>query len=256
MVGAVLGDIAGSKWEFKQISQYYYDNLELFQEDSFFTDDTVMACATKWAIQNNVTYEEAYLYFYQRFPDLSYGFKFLLWANSVNKCPYGSYGNGSAMRVGYIGEYYNTEEKVIEEAIKSAVCTHNHEEGIKGAVTTALCTFYGRNKKCQYIKDYIKNDVKYTLYNSMEEIYQKTKYDLCMETCQDTMPIVLSCFLLSEDYSDCLRKILSINCDTDTCACIAGGIAENYYGGLGAIESRELLTKYINDDMLLDLLLY
>ena len=144
MIGAVLGDIAGSKWEFVGIDGYYEEGMKLFQNDSFYTDDTVLAAATKWAIINGCDYGEAYRLFFEHYPDCSYGGMFRVWAQSSEPKPYNSCGNGSAMRVGYIGECFNSEEKVIEEAAKSAECTHNHPEGIKGAVGTAMCILYGR----------------------------------------------------------------------------------------------------------------
>lgn len=253
MMGMVLGDIAGSKWEFKQVDSYYFDGIELFQRDSFFTDDTVMACATKYAILNQIKYADAYKLFYKMFPNYSYGLRFHRWLASNNSKSYGSYGNGSAMRVGFIGEYFKSEEQVIEQATQSAICTHDHVEGIKGAVGTAMCTFYSKNgKEKKYIKDYIKSELQYQLYSSLDELKEATKNDFCKETCQESMPVSLSCFLLSNNYEDCLRKILSVNCDTDTCGCIAGGIAENFYGKTG-LENDEIISKYIKSTFLMDM---
>lgn len=253
MTGMVLGDIAGSKWEFRRADSYYFDGIELFQPDSFFTDDTVMACATKYAILNQITYADAYKLFYKMFPNYSYGLRFHKWLASNNFKPYGSYGNGSAMRAGFIGEYFLSETKVIEQATQSAICTHNHAEGIKGAVGTAMCTFYAKaGKGKDYIKDYIKSDLQYQLFSCMEEIKEATKNDYCIETCQASMPVLLSCFLLSNNYEDCLRKILSINCDTDTCGCIAGGIAENFFGNTGFTDM--VLERYIKSTFLMDII--
>ena len=168
MVGAVLGDIAGSKWEFCCVDQYYYEGMNLFETDSFFTDDTVLAAATKWAVLNGCDYGEAYRIFFDEYPNCSYGGRFRAWAQMENPKPYGSLGNGSAMRVGYIGEHFVSEEKVIDEALKSAACTHNHPEGIKGAICTALCTFYGKQgKSLEFIRDYIARECGYRIFTSV-----------------------------------------------------------------------------------------
>ena len=159
------------------------------------------------------------------------------------------------MRAGYIGEHFTSEERVIEEAIKSAECTHNHPEGILGAVTTALCTFYGRQGRSKtFLQDFIAQDAKYRIAPSMAVLRHQTKHTFCDETCQGTMPVALSCFLLSEDWESCIRNVLSVNCDTDTCACIAGGIAEAFYGTTGMHDKR-LLRRYIKDNRLFTLIM-
>ena len=254
MIGAVLGDIAGSKWEFMGVDAYYYDGMTLFQRDSFFTDDTVMAAATKWAILNGCPYGEAYQMFFYEYPDCSYGGRFRVWAQCDDPKHYKSYGNGSAMRAGYIGEHFSSPERVTEEAMLSAACTHNHPEGVKGAVATAMCTYYGRQGKSrEYLMDYLGHDLHYPLFASMDEMRDHTKNAFCDETCQGSMPIALSCFLLSHDYESCIRNVLSVNCDTDTCACIAGGIAENFYGKTG-FHNKWLLRRYIKDKRLFRLI--
>ena len=134
------------------------------------------------------------------------------------------------MRVGYIGEYFNTKEEVIAEATKSAECTHNHPEGIKSAVCTAMCIFLAKNGASkEEIKKYIKEECGYHIFENMAEMKEATKNDFCEESSQKTMPVALSAFLLSNSFEDCIQKLLSVNCDTDTCCCIAGGIAENFY---------------------------
>lgn len=255
MIGAVLGDIAGSKWEFSQVDNYYKPNMKLWQRNSFYTDDTILLAATRFALRYKMDYAETYKVFFDSYPDHNYGNNFTVWARSHEPKPYNSYGNGSAMRVGFIGEYFDNEEKVIEEATKSAECTHNHPEGIKGAVATAMCTFYGKQGKDKdFISSYILNELHYPIYNSMEELQEITKNDFCEESCQKTMPMVLSAFLLSENYEDCIRKILSVNCDTDTAACIAGGIAENYYKKTIPMAELKILY-YVKDRNLREMIL-
>ena len=255
MIGAVLGDIAGSKWEFFQVNEYYREGMDILQKDSFYTDDTVLYCATKYAIKNNISYGEAYKMFANLYPDHSYGGRFLGWMRSEKSEPYNSFGNGSAMRVGYIGEYFTTKEEVIAEATKSAECTHNHPEGIKSAVCTAVCTFLAKKGMSKNeIRKYIENECGYQLFESMEEMKEATKNDFCEESSQKTMPVALSAFLLSENFEDCMQKLLSVNCDTDTCCCIAGGIAENFYKETIPFATLKI-RYYIKDKMLRDLIL-
>ncbi len=255
MIGAVLGDIAGSKWEFDTAKRYYKPDMKLWEKDSFYTDDTVLLCATRFALRYHMSYAEAYKMFFDSYPDFTYGNSFKVWARSQEQKPYNSFGNGSAMRVGFIGEYFDNRERVIEEAIKSAECTHNHPEGIKGAVATALCTYYSKKgKDKEFLKECIKSEFKYDLFDSMEEMHEATKDDFCEETCQKTMPVALSAFLLSEDYEDCIRKVLSTECDTDTVACIAGGIAENFYGKTVPMAEMKILY-YVEEKMLREMIL-
>jgi ADP-ribosylglycohydrolase len=193
--------------------------------------------------------------FFDSYPDHSYENDFKIWARSQEPKPFNNFDNDSAVRVGFIGEYFDNEEKIIAEATKSAECTHNHPESIKSAVATALCIYYSKHRKDKnFLKDYVKNEFDYKLFDSVEEMQEVTKNDDCEKSCQKTMSVALSAFLLSSDYQDCIHKVLSTNCDTNTVGCIAGGIAENYYGK--TIPFAELvILKYVDDKILRQLIL-
>ena len=141
MYGSILGDIAGSRFEFSRPDGFDSKQETLFANSCFYTDDTVMTVATKYAILKKVPYAKAYGLFGRKYPTAGYGTMFKQWLDSHSERGYFSYGNGGAMRVSFVGEYFDTLERVKEEAEKSANCTHNHPEGIKGAVATAVCVF-------------------------------------------------------------------------------------------------------------------
>ena len=144
VIGAILGDIAGSQYEFMRPKDLDYKKCELFTDNCYFTDDTVMTLAAKLAVKNNISFADSYRKLGRRYPDAGYGGMFDSWLRWDDEKPYNSFGNGSAMRCSYIGEHFNTEKEVIEWATKSAECTHNHHEGIKGAVVTSMCIYMAR----------------------------------------------------------------------------------------------------------------
>ena len=143
IVGAILGDISGSQYEFHRT--YDPENCPMFTERCRFTDDTVMTLAIKYAIDHQMPYEEAMHLVGKKYPHCGYGYRFYSWMLNDEKKPYNSWGNGSAMRVSYIGEYFDKLEDVQREAAESAKVTHNHPEGIKGAVVTATCIWMARH---------------------------------------------------------------------------------------------------------------
>lgn len=154
--GAILGDIAGSRIEFGRPENFDYKTEPLITRECFFTDDTVMTLATKYAIDNEIPFSEAYQLFGRKYPDAGYGGMFQEWIKEKNPKSYNSYGNGSAMRVSYIGVRFDKIEDVTACAIESAECTHNHPQGIMGAVKTARCIWMANNG-CS--KSQIKADV-------------------------------------------------------------------------------------------------
>lgn len=246
MVGAILGDIAGSWIEYGKPKGFDYKNIEIFNDECYFTDDTVMTIATKYAIDNNISFAKAYQKFGRKYPDAGYGNMFDNWIRSNNPKPYNSFGNGSAMRVSYIGEFFNNLQEVEKFAIKSAECTHNHTEGIKGAVAIATCIYMVRKGfKKDKLKQYIQG-LGYTLDKSLDEIRATYRYDI---TCQGTVPVAIQCFLESKDYESCIRNVFSLTCDTDTMACIAGGIAENFYKTTG-FDNSDLLNRFLDSYLL------
>jgi len=247
IIGAILGDIAGSKWEFDRPWNLDWKGVELFAKDCFYTDDTVLTIATKYALQNNVSFADAYHEFGIRYPNCSYGGGFSKWLKSDDKQPYNSCGNGSAMRVSPVVDFFDTLGLVSQYAESSAACTHNHAEGIKGAVVTAVCGFMaktGVSKKEieEYaLKQYPEDSCLYPVSMTLDEMRRECGWDI---TCQGSVPVAIRCFLDSEDYDSFLRNVLSIRCDTDTLCAIGGGIAEEFYHGT-IPNADELLRNYL-----------
>ena len=159
--------------------------------------------------------------------NVGYGTLFQKWLDGHGVKGYGSYGNGAAMRVSYIAHHFDTLEKVEAEARESAMCTHNHPEGVKAAVSTAGLIFLARqgaDKK--ELKKYFGKEFKYTTAKPLWAYRPTGKFDA---TAMGTMPLAFRCFYESESWESCIRNVFSVKCDTDTVACIAGGIAEAYY---------------------------
>ena len=256
MYGAILGDIAGSRFEFSKPAGFHPRKVDLFANGCFYTDDTVMTIATKYAIKKGISYAKAYGLFGRKYPKVGYGTMFKQWLDSCSEKGYNSFGNGAAMRVSYIGRHFRTLEEVEKEAGKSAACTHNHPEGIKGAVAAAGCTFLaytGCSKK--EIRDYASDTFGYDLRKPLFLRRPFSKFD---NTCQGSLPLALVCSLERHDWESCIRNVFSVKCDTDTIGCIAGGIAEAYYGKTG-FDNDALLRRYLikpNDYGRLDTFLY
>lgn len=247
IIGAIIGDIAGSQYEFSpaKISDYKY--CELFTDRCFFTDDTVMTLAVKEAILNNAPFAETFRKFGREYDDRGYGTMFYEWLQDKSMGPYNSYGNGSAMRCSYIGEHFDTEKDVIVWAKKSAECTHNHPEGIKGAIVTAMCVYMARtgaskNEILKYATEqYPKTDYKYSAEYGLDEYRDRYEWS---GSCQGSVPVAIRCFFESDDYESFIRNVFSLYCDRDTLAAIGGGIAEEFYHGTGFNED-ELLKRYL-----------
>lgn len=224
MIGAIAGDIIGSVFERHQIKS---TEFELFSSNSTFTDDTVLTVATAYAILNKVDYGNAFKEIGRRYPHCGYGGSFYLWLFSSDSKPYNSWGNGAAMRVSPIGFAFDSVDTVLEEAQRSAEVTHNHPEGIKGAQATALSIFLARTG---LEKDQIKHEIitrfNYDLDRSLDEIRPYYTFDV---SCQGSVPEAIIAFLESRNYEDAIRKAISLGGDSDTIACVAGGIAHAYY---------------------------
>lgn len=228
MIGAIAGDIIGSIYEMDNIKT---TDFPLFTDEKHFTDDTVLTIATIDKILNNGSYVEAYQRYARRFPDAGYGKMFKAWFASDNPQPYNSFANGSAMRVSPIGLTPNSFIKTLGEAQKSSEVTHNHQEAINAAqCAAAMVWFANRPENDRRTKDAMahsmKSDFGYDMDFDLMEVKKTYKHDV---TAKGTMPIALKAFLDSKDYEDCIRLAVSIGGDTDTIACIAGGIAEAYY---------------------------
>ena len=242
MLGAIIGDIVGSIYEFDNIKT---KDFNLFTNEMFFTDDTVMTIAIADAIMNGAKPENFILSMKKwggDYIDKSYGHSFRRWLKSENSEPYNSWGNGSAMRVspcGWVAKLnipFEEGLKLTEDlAKKSAEVTHNHPEGIKGAQATASSIFFMRHGKSKNaieeyknkLKDYIQNKYKYDLNFTLNEIRPSYAFN---ESCQKTVHQAIVSFLESENFEDAIRNAISIGGDSDTLAAITGSIAEAAYG--------------------------
>lgn len=223
-MGAIAGDIIGSVFEFNNIKSM---DFELFSANSRFTDDTVLTVAVADSILHGRDLTQTIREYGLKYPDAGYGSMFRHWLESESSAPYHSFGNGSAMRVSPVGFAYDSFEMVMEQARRSAEVTHDHPEGIKGAQAVALAIFWARTGRDKtYIKDQIETLFGYDLSPTLDEIRPGYDFD---ETCPGSVPQAITAFLESHDYEDAIRKAVSIGGDSDTIACIAGGIAHAYY---------------------------
>lgn len=229
MIGAIIGDYVGSAYEFAPTKNY---NFKLVTPASSITDDTIMSLAIADALMQPTVepdYRERMLYWGRKYPNPKggYGGSFNSWLHNPAPQPYNSFGNGSAMRVSAIGWAFNDLQTVQVQAAASAEVTHNHAEGIRGAVATATAVWLARNG---YNKEAIRAEVERLGYKlDFSIINIKPCYGF-NETCQLTVPAAIRCFYESHSYEDCIRMAVSLGGDADTLACIAGAIAEAYYG--------------------------
>ena len=243
MIGAIAGDIIGSIYELENITT---KEFPLFSSNCRFTDDTVLTVAVADVLINGGSYSERFKDYCRRYPYAGYGTNFRNWALSSQTEPYNSWGNGSAMRVSPIGFALKDLDSILEEAKRSAEVTHNHPEGIKGAQATAAAIFLARTEKNKkLIKSYIEITFGYDLSFSLNEI-RPTYQFLSDVSCQGSVPQAIVAFLESTDFVDTIRNAISIGGDSDTIACIAGGIAQAFYGGVPeavAQQSSNILDK-------------
>ena len=227
MLGAVAGDIIGSVHEFLQGKTM---DFPLFVEASRFTDDTVLTIAVADCLLTGASYVDKFHEYTRTYPDRGYGTGFWLWVESGSREPYNSWGNGAAMRVSPVGFALPTLEEVLREAKRSAEVTHNHPEGIRGAQATAAAVFLGRQGESKTrIREFIQQKFGYDLNRSIADIRPTYSFN---ESCQGTVPEAIIAFLESSDYEETVRLAISLGGDADTLACIAGGIAEAFYGGV------------------------
>jgi ADP-ribosylglycohydrolase len=227
MLGAIAGDIIGSVHEFAGTKS---TDFELFVPGSRFTDDTVLAVAVADCLLTGSDYVDAFHDYFLAYPNAGYGLRFLDWVSAGNRQPYNSYGNGSAMRVPAVGYAFDSLDDVLAQAARSAVVTHNHPEGIKGAQATAAAIFMARQGETKArIKHSLERMFGYDLSGRLDMLRLTYEFD---ESCQGTVPAALIAFLESHDYEDAVRNAISLGGDADTLACITGAVAEAHYGGL------------------------
>lgn len=254
MLGAIVGDTVGSIYEFENTKDY---NFQLFNRCSGYTDDSIMSMAVAyWLLKDPEhryeTLEEAMVTFAKNCPcpNGGYGEMFYVWLfmpwnldamcpmsyddadeplyeSPAGRVPYNSWGNGAAMRVSAVGWFFDTLEETERVARTSAEITHNHPEGIKGAQATAAAIWMARSGKSKAdIKAYIESRYGYDLNRTWEYLNKTYDWD---SSCQGTVPEAIIAFLESNDFEDAIRKAVSMGGDSDTLACITGGIAEAYY---------------------------
>jgi ADP-ribosylglycohydrolase len=241
MLGGIAGDIIGSRFEHAQIKT---KDFELFSRQCTFTDDTVHTVAVADSLLTKTPYQANFLRYFEIYPNAGYGNRFRRWARSLRPVPYGSYGNGSAMRVSPIAWYYDSLDKVLEEALHSAEVTHNHPEGIKGAQAVAGAIYLARSGAGKpAIRQFVEGRFGYDLSGSVAAIRADYGFNV---TCQGSVPQALVAFFEAEDYEDAVRNAVSLGGDSDTLACIAGSIAEAYYGGVPA-DLSEKTFEYLDE---------
>lgn len=226
MIGAIIGDIVGSRFEF---NNHHSTEFDFFHPDCFFTDDTVMTVAVADAILNNRPFGRTMHDYGRNYPDRGYGTRFYHWLLSDNPEPYNSFGNGAAMRVSPCALLAKgNREQALTWAVASAVCTHNHPEGVKGAMATTDCILMAaKHKSKEEIRELVEKLYGYDMDFTIDEIRPHFPFN---ETCQKTVPQAIECFLESHDFESAIRIAISLGGDSDTIACITGGIAEAYYG--------------------------
>lgn len=269
MLGAIIGDIVGSVYEFDNIKT---KDFELFKPDCRFTDDTVMTCAVADAIMNGGSEKDFILSmkkYGRMYPHAGYGGRFRVWLRSMDTEPYNSFGNGSAMRVspcawvmdcGFCARTGMWPNRDL--ARLSASVTHNHPEGIKGALAVCdaifMARFYFGGWNIEYsnpidsdpdeckrrIKEHIENEYGYDLSMSLDEIRKNYEFD---ETCQGSVPQAIVAFLESTDFEDAIRNAISIGGDSDTIAAITGSIAEAAYGI--SEDMKEMALSYLDEPL-------
>lgn len=255
MIGAILGDIVGSIYEFDNIKT---KEFEFFDEKCYFTDDTVLTAAIAEALmqyesidKNNIEdFREKLIDVMHQiggdYPRCGFGGHFRMWVLLKDRTPYNSYGNGSAMRVSSVGWYAKTLEETEMIARATADVSHNHPEGIKGAVATAGAVFLARTgATMDEIKKYISKY--YTINFTIDEIRPVYIFN---ETCQETVPQAMQAFFESNSFEDAIRNAISIGGDSDTLAAITGAVAEAYYGIPDHL--KESALSYL-DERLLDI---
>ena len=227
MIGAIIGDIIGSVYEFDNVKSKEFN---LFTEESFLTDDSIMTLAIAEIIQNKWYNDrdkvvDTLKKWGRAYPDRGYGGMFRKWLFSDLRDSYNSFGNGSAMRISAVGWYGRSEEEVKEMSKLVTEVTHSHPEGIKGAEVVAMCIYYAKKGKTkEFIRKYVEQF--YDLNFNYENLVRNYKFN---ETCQETVPQAIYCFLISNSFDDCIRTTISIGGDCDTTAAISCAIAEAYY---------------------------
>lgn len=262
MIGAIIGDIVGSRFEF---NNYRKKDFELFTDNCQVTDDTIITLAVAKAIMaanktiKNKSEKTAENYYSlvanmtvkymqaigRKYPCCGFGGMFSKWVFSDKPQPYNSYGNGAAMRISPVGFFASSEQEVYRLSQAVTGVTHNHIEGIKGAEATALAIFMARQK---FSKKEIRNKIKtsyYALDFAIDDIRASYQFNV---TCQNTVPQAIQAFLESISFEDAIRNAISVGGDSDTLAAITGAIAEGFYGVPPSLKDKAL--GYLDSELL------
>lgn len=234
MYGAIIGDIIGSRWEFNPTNDY---NFELLSKENSFTDDTICTIAVADALLHNKDFGESIHEWCNKYPSPKggYGGRFAQWVHSDNPQPYNSFGNGSAMRVSPVAFWFEDENEMLDAAAATALPSHNHDEGIKGAQTVALAiykamqyNYHNYQEAPKHIDEILEECVKFSGYDiNMPKSSVLNRFD---ETCQGTVPVALKIISMSTSYVDAIRMAVSLGADADALGAIVGSIAEAIWG--------------------------
>jgi ADP-ribosylglycohydrolase len=245
MLGAIAGDIIGSVYEARPIKT---TRFPLFHPRCRFTDDTVLTVALADSILHGNPFVDLLKAYYRAYPNAGYGGSFHEWALSERSEAYGSWGNGSAMRASPAGFAFDTLEEVLDRAKRSAEVTHDHPEGIKGAQAIASAIFLARTGKTrEQIKNYVETAFSYHLDTPLDAIRPSYEFHV---SCQKSVPQAIRAFLESDDFEHAVRLAISLGGDSDTLACMAGGIAQAFYGGVPEEIARrafEILDDHLGE---------
>ena len=255
MIGAIIGDIAGSIYEFKGLK--IKGDFPLFKEECWFTDDTVMTCAIALSLlECEGNYEDLKELTIYNMHDIGkhyydtalYGSMFQTWLITYSQEPYNSFGNGSAMRIGAVPYFAKNLDELKELTRKVTEITHNHPEGLKGAEATAVAEWLALNGKSkQEIKEYIEQNY-YSLDFDEQDLFDNYKFD---GSCQGTVPQCIFAFLQSNSFEDAVKKVISWGGDTDTMGAITGAIAGAFYG---VPQDIKKVCRYFLDERMTDIL--
>ncbi len=243
MIGAIAGDIIGSIYEWDNIKT---KGFRLFSPECSFTDDTVLTVALADTILTGTPYEDNLKRYYRQYPGRGYGSSFHRWAQGPSFKPYNSWGNGAAMRISPAGFAYDDLDTLLDRVEEFTAVTHNHPEGIKGGQATAGAIMLARTGAGKTdIKEFIEGRFGYDLSRHVDEIRPTYRFN---ESCQDTVPQAIRAFLDSTDFEDAIRNAISLGGDSDTLACITGGIAQAFYGSVPA-EITDRVYEILDDHL-------
>jgi ADP-ribosylglycohydrolase len=242
MLGAIAGDIIGSVWEGRKKDPLKRPDFQpLFAPRSRFTDDTVLTVAVADWVLHGGDLAELLKRYARTYPGAGYGHAFRCWVLSEDAEPYQSWGNGSAMRVSPVAHAYELLDEVLVRARMSAEVTHNHPQGIAGAQATAVAIFLARRGETKTaIAAYVQGRFGYDLDTPLDGVRAAYR---CDSACRESVPPAIIAFLESTDYEDAVRKAIAVGGDSDTIACIAGGIAQAHYGGVPPAIREQALAR-------------